>query len=42
LKKKKTNFIFVRDITTIQRKNLYKILEEKGYKRRELFRHYSY
>jgi len=42
LKKKKTNFIFVRDISTSQRKNLYKILEDKGYKRTELFRHYSY
>jgi len=42
LKKKKTNFLFVRDVTTSQRKNLYKILEEKGYKRTELFRHYSY
>ena len=42
LKKKKTNFLFVRDVSTSQRKNLYKILEEKGYKRTELFRHYSY
>jgi hypothetical protein len=40
--KKKGNFIFVRDITTHQRKLLYQMLELKGYKRNELFRHYSY
>ena len=38
----KGNFIFVKDITTSQRKTLYDLLEKKGYKRRELFRHYSY
>lgn len=42
LKKKKTNYIFVRDVTTHQRKLLYNLLVGKGYKRRELFRHYSY
>lgn len=42
LKKKKGNFIFVKDITTHQRKLLYNLLESKGYKRSELFRHYSY
>lgn len=42
LSKKKTNFIFVKDITTHQRSLLYKMLEDKGYKRTELFRHYSY
>lgn len=42
LKKKKTNFIFVKDVTTHQRKLLYKLLESKGFKRSELFRHYSY
>jgi hypothetical protein len=36
------NFIFVRDITTHQRSLLYKMLEERGYKKTELFRHYSY
>ena len=41
-KKKKGNFIFVKDITTYQRKQLYNLLESKGFKRRELFRHYSY
>jgi hypothetical protein len=42
LRKKKTNFIFVKDITTHQRKQLYNLLESKGFKRSELFRHYSY
>ena len=42
LKKKKTNFMFVKDITTYQRKQLYDLLESKGFNRRELFRHYSY
>ena len=42
LAKKKGNFIFVKDITTHQRKLLYNLLESKGYKRSELFRHYSY
>ena len=42
LKRKKSNFIFVKDITTNQRKLLYNLLVEKGYKRTELFRHYSY
>lgn len=42
LKKGKGNFIFVKDITTQQRKLLYNLLEQKGFKRTELFRHYSY
>lgn len=42
LKKKKNNFIFVRDVNTAQRKLLYTLLESKGFKRTELFRHYSY
>ena len=42
LKQKKGNFLFVKDITTHQRKLLYEMLESKGYKRSELFRHYSY
>lgn len=42
LKRKKGNFIFVKDITTHQRRLLYELLESKGYKRTELFRHYSY
>jgi hypothetical protein len=40
--KKKGNFIFVKDITTHQRKLLYKLLEDKGFKKSELFRHYPY
>ena len=42
LKKKKGNFIFVKDVTTAQRKLLYTLLESKGFKRTELFSHYSY
>jgi len=42
LKRKRGNFLFVKDITTHQRKILYEMLESKGYKRTELFRHYSY
>lgn len=40
--RKKGNFIFVKDVTTHQRKLLYNLLESKGFSRRELFRHYSY
>lgn len=42
LKRKRGNFIFVKDVTTHQRTMLYNILVTKGYKRSELFRHYSY
>ena len=42
LKKKRGNFIFVKDVTTHQRRLLYDLLESKGFKRQELFRHYSY
>jgi hypothetical protein len=42
LEKKKGNFMFVKDINTVQRKLLYGLLENMGYKRSELFRHYSY
>lgn len=42
IKRKKGNFIFVKDITTHQRRQLYEMLESKGFKRTELFRHYSY
>lgn len=42
IKKTRGNFIFVKDITTHQRKLLYNLLESKGFKRQELFRHYSY
>lgn len=39
---KKRNFLFVKDITTYQRIQLYDLLESKGFKRSELVRHYSY
>ncbi len=42
LSKKRQNFIFVKDVTTHQRKLLYDMLEKKRYKREELSRHYSY
>jgi hypothetical protein len=42
IKRKRGNFIFVKDVNTAQRKNLYALLESKGFKRKELFRHYSY
>ena len=42
LERKRANFLFIKDISTVQRKNLYSLLESKGFKRRELFRHYSY
>jgi len=42
IKRKSGNFLFVKDITTHQRKILYELLESKGFKRTELFRHYSY
>lgn len=42
IKKKRGNFIFVKDISTHQRSQLYKMLESKGFKKTELFRHYSY
>jgi hypothetical protein len=42
LNKKRKNFIFVRDVTSYQRKMLYKLLEGKGFSKNELFRHYSY
>ena len=40
--KKMGNFLFIKDITTHQRKLLYNLLETKGFKRSDLFRHYSY
>ena len=42
LKRGRGNFIFVKDINTHQRTLLYNLLESKGFKRTELFRHYSY
>jgi hypothetical protein len=42
LNRKRGNFLFIKDVNTHQRKLLYELLESKGYKRTELFRHYSY
>lgn len=42
LKRKRGNFLFVKDVTTQQRKLLYELLVSKGFKKSELFRHYSY
>jgi hypothetical protein len=42
IKRKRGNFIFVKDITTHQRTILYNLLESKGFKRSQLFKHYSY
>lgn len=41
-KRKRKNFIFIKDVTTYQRKLLYDFLITKGFSRTELFRHYSY
>jgi hypothetical protein len=42
IKRKRGNFIFVKDVTTHQREQLYEMLVSKGYKKLELIRHYSY
>jgi hypothetical protein len=42
LNRKRGNFMFVKDVSTQQRKMLYEMLIAKGYKKSELFRHYSY
>lgn len=42
LNRKRGNFMFVKDVSTQQRKMLYTMLIAKGYKKSELFRHYSY
>jgi hypothetical protein len=42
LNRKRANFMFVKDVSTQQRKMLYAMLIAKGYKKSELFRHYSY
>ena len=41
-KRKRGNFIFVKDVNRHQRIQLYNLLESKGYKRSVLVRHYSY
>ena len=40
--KKRKNFLFIKDVSTYQRKQLYDFLITKGFSRKELFRHYSY
>jgi hypothetical protein len=42
LKRKRKNFLFVKDVSRKQRTILYELLESKGFKKTELFRHYSY
>ena len=34
--------LVVQDYDTIQRKQLYKMLEKKGFKRQFLYKHYTY
>lgn len=38
---KKGNFIFVKDVNTVQRKLLYEMLVDKGFDKQTLYRHYS-
>ena len=42
LKRNRKNFLFIKDVSSYQRKILYDFLEPKGFSRNELFRHYSY
>jgi hypothetical protein len=42
LEKKHGNFIYVKDVSTVQRMRLYKMLVEHGFNRKTLYRHYSY
>ena len=42
LQKNCGNFMFVKDVTTVQRMGIYKMMEEKGFNRKILYRHYSY
>jgi|1_EtaG_2_1085319.scaffolds.fasta_scaffold73974_2 hypothetical protein len=36
------NCLFIKDFSTIQRKQLYRILEENGFNRKMLYKHYTY
>jgi hypothetical protein len=38
----KFNFLISRDLSTIQRKELYNLLESKGFSRKLLYKHYTY
>tara|TARA_R100000951_G_scaffold79203_1_gene67187 strand:+ start:1686 stop:2318 length:633 start_codon:yes stop_codon:yes gene_type:complete len=40
--KGKFNFLISRDLSTIQRKELYNLLESKGFSRKLLYKHYTY
>ncbi|GAI16188.1 unnamed protein product, partial [marine sediment metagenome] len=40
--KGKFNFLISRDLSTIQRKELYNLLESKGFSRPLLYKHYTY
>lgn len=42
LSKKRSNFIFIKDVSFEQRVHLYDFLGKLGYDREKLFRHYSY
>lgn len=42
VEKRKFNFLISRDLSTIQRKELYNLLETKGYPRSLLYKHYTY
>jgi len=42
LKIKKYNCLFSKDISTAQRKELYTILESKGFPKKLLYKHYTY
>ena len=37
-----SNCLFIKDFSTIQRKQLYRILEENGFNRKMLYKHYTY
>ena len=38
----KVNCLIVQDYDTVQRKQLYKLLTRKGFKRSFLYKHYTY
>ena len=38
----KFNFLISRDLSTVQRKELYNLLESKGFSRKLLYKHYTY
>ena len=42
LEKGHGNCLFIKDFSTIQRKQLYRILEENGFDRKMLYKHYTY